>query len=95
MNLRRIAARVAAGPDVVKVWVDEDAGRFTVEYRGQRHSAVMPEDPDEGGGPEDVEGDVSILQAATHAWTGEPYFEMTAEEFSNASGGHWAPGEGL
>lgn len=77
--------------DVVQVWVDEDLCLFKVNFRGEQHSAVMPEDPDSGDEPKNVQGDVNILIAATHAWSGEPYFEMTADEFSKASGGHWAP----
>lgn len=98
MDLKEIASRVAgrqsgrvaADMDVVKVWVDESTGTFRVEYRGETHSAVMPEDPDEGD-IEDLKGDAGILRAATFAWNGEPYFEMSAEEFSKISGGHWAP----
>lgn len=92
MDLLVIASRVAE-PDMVKVWVDEDSGLFKVEYAGQTHSAIMPADPDEGE-PQDVHGDIHILMAATHAWNGEPYFEMPADEFSEKSGGYWAPHKG-
>jgi hypothetical protein len=91
MDLLAISARVASGPNTVKVWVDEDSGLFKVEYRGQTHSAIMPANPDEGDEPQDVQGDISILQAATVVWNGEPYFEMPDDQFSERSGGYWAP----
>lgn len=91
MNLTKIASRVAFGSDdIVKVWVDEDSRMFKVEYDGKIHSAAMPENPDEGE-PENVHGDIDILLAATYAWNGEPHFEMSVDEFSEKSGGHWSP----
>lgn len=75
---------------IVKVSVHEDSRCFTVDWNGKISSGVMPEDPDEGE-PIVVVGDISILQAATFAWNGEPYFEMTEEEFAKNSGGYWSP----
>jgi len=89
MDYSKIATRIAS-QNKVKVWVDEATGLFKVEYNGQVHSANMPEDPDEGE-PQNVNGDIGILTAATHAWNGEPYFEMTPEEFAKNSGGYWSP----
>lgn len=87
----RVAGNEMTNPsDTVKVWVNEETGLFKVEYKGEISSAIMPENPDEGN-PEDINGDINIVQAAVQAWGGEPYFEMSADEFAAASGGYWKP----
>lgn len=79
--------RVANG--TVKVHVTMNPNRVTVEYAGQTHSATWPDDADLGDF-EDVVGDPAILAAAMNAWIGEESFELTPEELSANSRGHWA-----
>ena len=78
--------------DTIKVHITEDDLGHTVrvEYEGQVHRAVWPDDKDMGD-LEQVVGDANLLSAALYAWSGEDEFEITPEELAEEGGGYWAP----